>query len=934
MAHFFERRDRWGNSPALWIVALMVFLVPIGWRALQQAQLKNDVEHWLPADDPQLQVLEEARRLFPAQERILVSWDGSSLNDPRVDAFRRKIEGVIDAQGIQRGGLKEVAGIVDPNDLLREIQRQEVEPPEAVRRLHGVLLGAGPLRVKLTEAGRQRFRKTRTDLGKAVRKQFDVRLDVVGPTENLAELAAIPQPKNEGDEPLPAMPAAVMTPDGKLTTRDSLDHDLQLAWNGIAPGTPFTLEMVEFLREFRWRGDPSAAGDVPLIEDCFFVVGSPVALAVNLSEAGVADKPQTIRALRAAAEAVGIPPETLKLGGAAVSEVAFNQLAANAVWNPAQPLTSPSKRSAIILAALVGAGMTFLMLRSVRLTVLMIVAALYVACLTTACIPATGTSMNLLLAVLPTILMTWTIAAGLQVIHQWKRSLATNPDSAVIDACRSTATPCAMAGVMLMITCLAYCASPLAPVRGLGLFLAAGAAACLFMSLYGLPSLLQLTPLTMSPRWESNPASWRAYGQLLTIRPAAQAIAILAVCAVCAMGMKDLRTESKVTRYFPSTAGIVQDYEFLENQLAGVVPVELLIQFDPTAQEQANFLERLELVRRVEEKLRGHPAVTGCLSLADFQPQAEIPPRDAGLLTVTRHHKRASALERQVQDGAIAGSTSWYRQIPGEPAEGAMIDRQLAPPGEELWRMTAQVLVLSPADFATILADIERISREVLRYQPGSQHVLTGSVPLFLRTQQAMLASLIRGSLFGLAILGVAFVIILRNPWAGLVAMTATVLPILVIQGLLGWCRLPVDAGVIMASMIAAGISVPATVCLLTVFRRKLADGTPRSAAVLAALEACGPAIWQACAVVAASMAMLAPAELALISRFGIITTATTLAVLASETLLLPQLLLTPLGALFGPPAPPAPRSPREHAGQTAVPPPHLSTSNLRLPTG
>ncbi len=29
MPHFFEKRDRWGNGLALWVVVGMVFLIPI-----------------------------------------------------------------------------------------------------------------------------------------------------------------------------------------------------------------------------------------------------------------------------------------------------------------------------------------------------------------------------------------------------------------------------------------------------------------------------------------------------------------------------------------------------------------------------------------------------------------------------------------------------------------------------------------------------------------------------------------------------------------------------------------------------------------------------------------------------------------------------------------------------------------------------------------
>ncbi|MEO1996591.1 MAG: hypothetical protein ABGZ17_15090, partial [Planctomycetaceae bacterium] len=83
MATIFEQRDRWGNRKSLWILILMVAVAPLAWQATRHIQLKNDVENWLPSDDPQARILRWYRGSYPIEDRFMLSWDGSSLRDPR-----------------------------------------------------------------------------------------------------------------------------------------------------------------------------------------------------------------------------------------------------------------------------------------------------------------------------------------------------------------------------------------------------------------------------------------------------------------------------------------------------------------------------------------------------------------------------------------------------------------------------------------------------------------------------------------------------------------------------------------------------------------------------------------------------------------------------------------------------------------------------------
>ena len=144
MGHFFDRRDPWGNRFSLYVVLGMFFLMPLAWWSLKQIRLENDVENWLPADDPELKILRWAHTQFPVDERIFVTWQGSALGDPRVAELASQLNGTLDSEGIKRSGPVEVAGVIQPRDVLDNILKSNVPYHEAIRRMEGTLVGGRP----------------------------------------------------------------------------------------------------------------------------------------------------------------------------------------------------------------------------------------------------------------------------------------------------------------------------------------------------------------------------------------------------------------------------------------------------------------------------------------------------------------------------------------------------------------------------------------------------------------------------------------------------------------------------------------------------------------------------------------------------------------------------------------------------------------------
>jgi predicted RND superfamily exporter protein len=194
---------------------------------------------------------------------------------------------------------------------------------------------------------------------------------------------------------------------------------------------------------------------------------------------------------------------------------------------------------------------------------------------------------------------------------------------------------------------------------------------------------------------------------------------------------------------------------------------------------------------------------------------------------------------------------------------------------------------------------MDEIAKSVLKYQAGAGHLVTGMVPLFLRTQQAVLDSLMSSFLLAFAVIAVVMAIVLKNPIAGLISMLPNILPVGVVFGLISWGGLRVDIGTMVTASVALGIAVDGTLHLLTWFRDGAARGLSRRDAIAQALGHCGPAMWQTSAAVGVGLLVLYPADLLLISRFGWLMAALIGAALLADVILLPALLAGPLGTLI-----------------------------------
>jgi hypothetical protein len=74
-------------------MAVLLFFLPMVMVGALKAKgnNRNDVKGWLPLEYPETQVYRFFRRSFQGEEFILISWDGCTMSDPRLELLAKKL---------------------------------------------------------------------------------------------------------------------------------------------------------------------------------------------------------------------------------------------------------------------------------------------------------------------------------------------------------------------------------------------------------------------------------------------------------------------------------------------------------------------------------------------------------------------------------------------------------------------------------------------------------------------------------------------------------------------------------------------------------------------------------------------------------------------------------------------------------------------------
>ncbi len=582
-----------------------------------------------------------------------------------------------------------------------------------------------------------------------------------------------------------------------------------------------------------------------------------------------------VESLRRMSRLSGVPPEELRMGGPVVDGVAIDEESQRALLQLGS------------LSALVSLALAWMCVRSVRLIGAVFFTALMAACGSMAVVATTGGRMNAVLIVMPTLVLVLTVAGAIHLINYYLDAIRHGGTNHAADrAVRVGWLPCTLACGTTAVGIGSLLISQVVPVRDFGTYSAAGLGVALLLLLLVLPAALDRLPGQQrdeaTARRESSQRLWNWLDEIVdSHRRWVVAIAVL-LMAVGGYGLAKIETSVKLQDLFSPRSRVIEDYRWLESNIGALVPMEVVLRFDKSC--KLDLLGRVELVRRAADQIEKSEKVDGALSVAVFAPPI---PQGHSIRTIARKsviRKKLAAHLDEFEKMHLLAET----------------------PSEQLWRISLRVEALNDLDYAQYIEQIQKQVDPLLadaraRNVTGISAVYTGSVPLIYQAQQQLLDDLIYSFLTAFAIIAVLMTIMLGSIGAGVVTMIPNLFPTVIVFGMIGWIGMKVDIGTMMNASITLGIAVDDTLHFLTWFNRGVREGRSRSDAVRWAYQRCGVAMTQTTLICGLGMLTMAFSTFVPSSRFGWMMLSLLGIALVGDLVLLPALLVGPLGRFFEP---------------------------------
>jgi uncharacterized protein len=511
---------------------------------------------------------------------------------------------------------------------------------------------------------------------------------------------------------------------------------------------------------------------------------------------------------------------------------------------------------------------------------------LYCEGATLALIHICGDQMSALLIVLPPLIQVVTVSGGIHLINYYLDARKSHsPEEAAWCALRMGWLPCVLAAATTAIGLGSLVVSQLAPIRSFGAYGAIGVLLTLGVVLAFLPGTLAAwkpkslgadkshhdSSHTRRPAWDWLSSVVMRYHLLIVVGS-------ILLMAGGGWGIQWLTTSVHIQTLFGHHSRILEDYAWIEEHLGPLVPVEVILDFHHDC--PLSLADRYHMVERARDELRGVADVRDTMSCVNFMP------------TVPADIDRASTEYRDFLEDFLNEARPYF--VRHQYLHETRASQQ--------WRLTAFTSALGNIDYADVLATIrERIVGRGGMVNPsaGISCRVTGIMPLVHEIQRALKRDLFTSFLSDFAVITIVMTIAQGGILTGIVAMISNFFPTVLMFGLLGWLEMPLDIGSVMTASVALGIAIDDTFHYLTFFRRGLEGGQSRRDAAHAAHQHCGLAMVQSSLICGLGMMVFVFSDFLPSSRFAWMLLALLMVGLAANLVLLPALVIGPLGKLF-----------------------------------
>jgi len=486
-----------------------------------------------------------------------------------------------------------------------------------------------------------------------------------------------------------------------------------------------------------------------------------------------------------------------------------------------------------------------------------------------------GWGDNSILTIFPIVVLVTGVADCVHLLDRYfrHRSAGGPCTDAVRQSVEELFKPCLLTTVTTVMGFLAVAASPLFPLRQLGILVSLGVSSAFLFSMISLPAALCL--LGIPPR--SRSAGGRP-GSLLLRLPGLverrrRVIVLMAAMLTVAglLGFTRLRVESSFLESFRAYDPVRVLAEWVEENGGGLAGIEVMV----TAEEEGGLLqpEVLAAMDGLTEVLEQQPVVTGAYSLVDY------------LKTMNRWMDDGDPDSYRLPGSRdLAAQYLLLLESLSEDGAGAFVD--LTRTRGRIW---ARAVFGMSSEYDDLADAVSVYAKE--SFPEGVSVQFTGMVFLFKNLHDYIVQSQIRSLGLALVLVTACLGLVFGSVGIALLSLIPNVWPIVLSLGFMGWVGWALQPATAMVAAVTLGIAVDDTVHFLHGYLEARRGGDSPSEATAAMINRAGRAVTATTVILVLGFAVTLFSPLKDTAVFGALCMLALSLALVGDLLILPAIL-------------------------------------------
>jgi hypothetical protein len=345
-------------------------------------------------------------------------------------------------------------------------------------------------------------------------------------------------------------------------------------------------------------------------------------------------------------------------------------------------------------------------------------------------------------------------------------------------------------------------------------------------------------------------------------------LGIALVSAIAVFGLSKLSVENSFINYFKKDTEIYQGLNFIDKELGGTIPLEIV--FNDLASAYWADSSLREDFHDVHQYLDSIPSIGKVLSIDTFMQvlkESNDGKAPNGFLLMLGKNNMPEFAKSQVLQPHISDETDQIRIIARVKETTTDLDRN------------------------QLIIDIKKELVERF-YFSEDEFYFTGTFSLYNNLLQSLFSSQIKTIFSVFTIIFMLFLIVFRSISTALIAVIPNIIPSLIILGLMGLARIPLDIMTITIAAIAIGIGIDNAIHYISRFKSELLVDADFEASMYRAHNSIGVSMFYTAATVAIGFLVLILSNFIPSIFFGIFMAIAMLSAVFVNLTLLPKLLI------------------------------------------